>query len=243
MKPENIRRKVSEGNPLFSTSISVQQNLLLDSYPSIKVDLTWQDPEEIIYQDFFALKVGDLKGLCALNQTFSVSLPLPDLELTHLPILLSGFLTLLEEKVGSLGQHFLFSKSIFQQEISPFSFISLRLSPVSTSCSIAGSGSEQTSFLSLLDPDQPELKRKLRKKIKLDTQKIENNFESILVGLIKEPNQGKLFTFFNQEISMEWRTCEERGEEGSMYLVSNCPTSLNIFINYLTKFSPGSSGI
>lgn len=32
-------------------------------------------------------------------------------------------------------------------------------------------------------------------------------------------------------------------EEGSMYLVSNCPSSLNIFINYLTKFSPGSSGI
>lgn len=76
--------------------------------------------------------------LFRLNQTFSVSLPLPDLELTHLPILLSGFLTLLEEKVGSLGQNFLFSKSIFQQEISPFSFISLRLSPVSTSCSITG---------------------------------------------------------------------------------------------------------
>ena len=37
-----------------------------------------------------------------------------------------------------------------------------------------GGGSEQTSFLSLLDPDQPELKRKLRKKIKLDTQKIGN---------------------------------------------------------------------
>ena len=37
-----------------------------------------------------------------------------------------------------------------------------------------GGGSEQTSFLSLLDPDQSELKRKLRKKIKLDTQKIGN---------------------------------------------------------------------
>ena len=37
-----------------------------------------------------------------------------------------------------------------------------------------GGGSEQISFLSLLDPDQPELKRKLRKKIKLDTKKIGN---------------------------------------------------------------------
>jgi len=32
---------------------------------NLQVDLTWQDPEEIIYQDFFALKVGDLKGLYA----------------------------------------------------------------------------------------------------------------------------------------------------------------------------------
>ena len=49
-----------------------------------------------------------------------------------------------------------------------------------------GGGSEQTSFLSLLDPDQPELKRKLRKKIKLDTQKIGNQIllVSHLIGKI-----------------------------------------------------------
>ena len=78
--------------------------------------------------------------LFRFDQTFSISLHLPDLELTDFPILLTGNLALLEENLVDQGQDFIFSESIFSENISPFCFLSARLAPVSSGSGVTFSG-------------------------------------------------------------------------------------------------------
>jgi len=216
--------KLAEKTELFAPTITVKHDTLRPFQPpTLQIQLKLISEEVSIEDGFFALSVSiatkrrnfqknhKIKQM-RFMESFYCDMSVPSLDIEDFPLKLTANLVLLNQKI--LGSSdFVFSGCVLEHEISPFSFLARRQEPVSCVKSFSD-GSEQTRFFALLDQTDvsSDESRRTKKKMKIDSQRLENNPCAVLCAVISKPNKATLFHFLNKEIVLECKDAQGNSE-------------------------------